>query len=339
MDLTAIDGGEGMKMCLGGTLAVVGLLLLSGCATSIGTYEQRPLSDGEAIVLIGVDSDIPFSEARYCSVICVAWYELGGRKEIMAFPASVGSTFRLNKIYSMDNRVAPLKGEELKVERRGIYYYGTIRGTYSKVGIQSTPDPRLLLAARRKYGTRFDNMEAVNFTWPDAADDRYLGIGYQDSPAVQTALRTYAGRRLQLTRVAPAAQFDPNCRGGGSLSLPDFLPYEEYIRRAFNHELQAAQIYDEKPGTLVLTGAITELAFSSMGESSWKIGLRIETPDGRTALANVIMPYKAAWAAASACPSAEDAVPNTVQKLIEVLVASPEFRALLSGPAAPAASR
>jgi hypothetical protein len=42
------------------------------------------------------------------------------------------------------------------------------------------------------------------------------------------------------------------------------------------------------------------------------------------------VPFNAVWRAASACPSAEDAVPATVQKLIEALVASPGFRALLS---------
>jgi hypothetical protein len=197
----------------------------------------------------------------------------------------------------------------------------------------------LLLAAKRKYGTRFDGLEAVNFTWPDAANDRFLGIGYKISSAVQAALRTYAGRRMQLAKVAPPAHFDAACRVGGPISLPDFLPYEEYIRRAFNQELQTAQLYDDKPDALMLTGAITDLAFSTTGESHWKMGLRVEAPNGRTVLAHVAVPFNAAFAAAAACPSAEDAVPNTVQKLIEALVASPDFSALLSDSVPAAASR
>ena len=314
-------------------------LLLSGCATSIGTYEQRPIAEGEAIVLVGVNSDIPLSEARYCKVICTAWYKLGGRRDIVAFPTSVGSTFQLTSIYTMDMRVAPLKGEELKVERRGVYYYGTIVGTFSRAGIRSAPHPRLLLAAKRKYGTRFDGMEAVNFTWPDAANDRYLGIGYQNSAPVQAALGAHAGRRLQLAKVAPPAQFDAACRAGGPISLPDFLPYEEYIRRAFNQELQAAKIYDDQPGSLMLTGAITDLAFSTTGEYQWKVGLRVQGSNGRSVTVSVSVPFKGSWAAALACAAAEDAVPSTVQKLIEAVVASPDFSALLSESAGSTASR
>lgn len=307
------------------------LALISGCATSIGTYEQRPISEQDAIVLLGVDSEIPFSEARYCSGICVAWYELGGRKEIMAFPISVGSTFRLNSIYTMDNRHASLKADELKIDQRGIYYYGTINSTYDKVSIQSRPNPRLLLAAKRKYGTRFDALKPVNFSWPDPAADSSLGMAYQDSPSVQTALKSYAGKHIQVAKITPVTQFDASCRRGGSLSLPDFFPYEEYIRRAFNHELKSANIYDEQPSAIALSGAITELSFSSIGQAHWKMALRIEAPNGNAATANVTVPFKANLIAASACPSAEDAVPNTVQKLIEALVTSPDFQSLLSG--------
>lgn len=320
------------------TLALLALIL-SGCATSIGTYEQRSISEGEAVVLVGIDSEIPLSEARYCSGICTAWYKLGGRRDVMAFPTSVGSTFQLNSIHTLDMRVAPLRGQELKIDRRGIYFYGTIVGTFSRAGIRTAPHPRLLLAAKRKYGTRFDGLEAINFTWPDPANDRYLGIGYQSAASVQAALLTHAGRHLQLAKVAPPEQFDATCRGGGPISLPDFLPYEEYIRRAFNQELQAAKLYDDQPGSVVLTGALTELAFSTTGDYHWKAGVRIQGPNGRSIAANVNIPFNGSWAAAAACTAAEDAVPSMVQKLIEAVVASPDFLALLSETAGSTASR
>lgn len=305
-------------------------VLVSGCATSIGAYEQGATAEGDAIVLVGVDSEIPLAEARYCKVVCMAWYRLDGRKDIMAFPTRVGSTFMLNAVHTTDNRAAPLKGTELKIERRGVYYYGTIFGTFARAGIRTTPHPRQLLAAKRKYGARFDGLEAVNFTWPDPSYDRYLGIGYKVSPDVQDRLRPFAGRRLQLAKVAPPANFDPGCRMGRPISLPDYLPYEEYVRRAFNNELEGAQLYDEKPGALVLSGAITDLSFSTTGESKWDMGLRVESPNGRAVLARVSVPFTGAFAAPTACVNAENAVPNVVQKLIEAVVRSPDFAALVS---------
>lgn len=318
-----------MRILIGGALAALALMA-TGCTQSLSPYALRPIAENEAIVLVGVNSEIPFSEARHCEIVCVAWYPLGGRKEVMAFPMQVGSTFKLNAIYTMDNRVAPLKGSDLKIERPGVYYYGTIFGSHSQVAVRNTADPRLLLAAKRKYGSHFDKLEAVNFAWPDAANDRYLAFGYRDSEAVQVSLRAFSGKRLLLGKVAPAEHPDTNCRGGESLSLPDFLPYEEYIRRAFNQELQSAQLYDEGPEAVVLSGLMTELAFASVSDANWKMGLRIAAPDGRSAAASVTVPFNAVWSAATACPSAENAVPGTVQKLIESLVASPEFSALLT---------
>lgn len=317
-----------MKILLANVLIFL-VMVLSGCATSINTYDKKPISEKQAIVLVGVDSDIRFLEARNCSVICTAWYQLGGRKEIMAYPVNVGSTFKLNSIYTMDNRVAPLDGHELKLDQSGVYYYGTIISTYSKVGIISEQNPRLLLAAKRKYGNRFDNLKAVNFSWPNASDDQHLGISYQNSNKTQETLISLKDARLHLAKVTLVAKFHPSCRSGAALSLPDFLPYEEYIQRAFNQELNAAQIHDTNASTQ-LTGAVTELAFSSAGRGAhWKMGLRIDTPDGRTASAKVAVPFKATLLdGGSACSSAEDAVPNTVQKLIETLVESPEFKTL-----------
>jgi hypothetical protein len=314
------------------------LALLGGCATSIGTYEQRAITEDEVVVLVGIDSSIPLSEARHCAGICTAWYQLGGRKEVMAFPARVGSTFQLTQVNTMDRRAARLDGGELRLERRGIYYYGTIHSTYSRVGLRSEPDDRLLHAARLKYGQRFDKLDAVNFRWPSPLPDGALQLGYESSPAVQAALRAMAGRRLHLARVSAPAQFDPRCRGGGSISLPDFLPYEEYIRHAFNRELRAAGLHDDGPGALQLAGALTELTFSTTGGGQWTMGLQVGTPQGPGASTRVTVPFDAPWAAAQACPRAEDAVPDAVRKLIEAMVTSPDFRAL-TGAGAPQASK
>jgi hypothetical protein len=48
------------------SLLTVLVLILSGCATSINTYDKKQISKNQAIVLVGVDSEIRFLEARYC---------------------------------------------------------------------------------------------------------------------------------------------------------------------------------------------------------------------------------------------------------------------------------
>lgn len=318
-----------MKRSRIGILAV--LAALAGCATSIDPYSNAPVTKTQAIVLVGVDSAIPLSEARFCQAICVAWYRLGGRREIMAYPVSVGSKFQLNMILTMDNRSAPLEGEMLRVAERGVYYYGTIVSSATRVSISNKPASKLLLAAKRKYGARFDDLKAVNFAWPDPATDD-LGFGYPSSPAVQAALKTHAGKHLNLAKLAPK-KFDAGCRGGEPLSLPDFLPYEEYVRRAFNHELAQAGLYGDGGEALALTGAMTDIAFASAGQAPfWRMGLRLESPAGGKVEASAKTPFEAPWAAAEACPRAEDAVPGAVQKLLEAVVTSPGFATLLTGP-------
>lgn len=314
------------------SIIATSIIILSGCATSLGVYDQRPVSDKEAIVLVGLDSEIPLAEARYCKLVCTTWYQLGGRNEIMAYPVVIGSNFQINTVLTMDGRIGHIKGEDLKIEQNGIYYYGTIISSSTRVGVSKKQYPRMLLAARRKYGSRLNDLKTVNFTWPSAQNDRYLGISYQDSPIVKAALTQFSGKGLYLVAVTGPKSFDPDCRAGGPISLPDFLPYEEYIRRSINHEFQNSGIYDDKPGANLLTGAITELGFSTTGESHWKIGLQIKSESGRTALVKVTVPFKTDWAAASACANAEDAVPKAVRYLIEALVKSPEFLAILSEP-------
>lgn len=316
--------------------------LLSGCmttplntTTSIDIYQSRTLSDQEAIVLIGIDSDIPFSAVEQsCSFPCIALkYELSGRKEIMAFVARVGSAFQLNRILTKDRRYADLNGEEIKIDKRGVYYYGTISGTSQSVAIRKEVSTFFLSAAQRKYGARFADLPTVNFSWPNLAEDDRLGFDYKNSAVVQKTLQAYEGKSFRLTTINPPERFNANCRTSGPLPLPNFLPYEKYIQRAFNDELRAAQIYGEKSGAMLLKGSVTELVFNSnIGAANWKIGLRIEAPGGQSATFTSVMPFQAGFGGVIACADTENAFPDAVQKLIESVVAAPEFRAILSAP-------
>ena len=327
-------------------IVTVATLLLSGCAAvgfvpatpGVNPYEQQlTLAKEQAIVLVGIDSDVPLGRVlQACSWPCVApAHALGGRKDILAFTVNVGTAFKLASIQTLDARIATLRGEELKIERHGVYYYGTIKGDSYRVGLGHGVSPYFLLAAKRKFGSRFDGLEAVNFNWPPPTDDRRIRFGYPISTSTQTALRSLTPKRLQLMSVVAAAAFDPKCREVGPLSLPEFLHYEEYIRRAFNAELDASQMYGDGPGSVGLKGTITELVFSSkLGSSFWRVGLRLETPNGQSFTVALTEPVNSAFNAGQGCANVEDAFPEAVQKLIELAVDTPDFRALMSTPAA-----
>jgi hypothetical protein len=313
--------------------AIAAVTVLSGCVTpNAGPYSTTEISSTEAIVLIGVDSPIALTQVTVpCNPVLNCPYELGAvRRDVVAFPVAVGTKFSVRQIRTMDQRVATIKSEPLAVDQRGIYYYGTIVSTSQRVAIRGAADRRMLLGAKRKFGTRYDSYAAVNFSWPDPSDDHLLGFGYPSSPGIQEALRTSAGGPMRLASVAPAKEFSPTCRAGGAISLPDFLPYEEYIRRAFNHELQRAGRLAEADGGAGLSGALTELAFSTVN-GYWKIGLRIAATDGRAVEASITASFPATFAAAQACATAEEAFPGAVRQVLEALVPSAAFRALTSG--------
>lgn len=308
--------------------------LLPGCATqSAGPYQTAEISSSDAIVLLGVDSEIPLAQISVpCHGILSCPHSLGVRKDVMAFPAAVGTQFKIEQIRTMDQRAARLNTRPLAIEKRGIYYYGTIVSTASRAGLRYEADRRMLLGAKRKFGARYDGYAAINFSWPDPAEDRALGLRYLSSASTPEALRSATNRRLRLVTVAPPKDFDPSCRlGSSAISLPDFLPYEEYVRRAFNVELEAAGLLDESESAMALTGALTELAFSTTAPSAWKIALRVGTHDGRSAKASTTVPFEASFAsAARACAAAEDTFPEAVRQLLETLAKSSDFRTMLS---------
>ncbi|HET7868201.1 MAG TPA: hypothetical protein VFL86_27645 [Burkholderiaceae bacterium] len=306
------------------------LLLLSGCVSSIKYYENKTLTRDQGIVLLGLISEIPLVGASGCP-ICTS-YEFGGRRDIYAFPVEIGFDFNISQISTYDNRSAGnIKAGDLHVSKAGIYYYGTVYGTTRKVLVDRTPNARMLLAARRKYGGRFDKLKPIGFEWPDSALDKQLPFGYQISPKAQSALSAFKGKRMQIGKLEGFPSFDAKCRAGGPLALPDFLPYEDYIKRALNLELASAGILDEGQNATTLTGSITGLSFSSWTDPHWTMSIQLAGPTGQTASGRAVSAFGIPGTdGALGCAATEDAVPLAVRRLIEDLVSSDGFRDLVS---------
>jgi hypothetical protein len=309
---------------------IVTALLLAGCTQSLPLYGNRPLGENEAIVLVGVNSPIPFHEARHCTaVVCIGWYQLGAGQEVMAYPVSVGTTFVLTSIYTRDGRTAPLKGHELQIDKKGIYYYGTIVGTHERVGIHKNVNMRLLNVAKSKYGNRFDSLIPHNFAWPGTTVDQNVAqaTNYVRSEDTQKLLGALSGVKLLLTSIEPPSAFDPNCRAAGPITLPELLPYEEYIRRAINSEFAGAQLLgDTNP--IVLTGTITELSFSTFGDAYWQIGLSLKNARGQSL--KVVIKHPFSFGFGTMCPATEQAFMPAVQQLILAVVRHKDFGSLIA---------
>lgn len=309
-------------------------LLLSGCATkSADNYGGNLGQKDVAVVLVGLNSEVPLGGATSC-FFCPT-LEFGGRKDVYAYPVSVGGKFNILSVGTMDMRIAHLKGGELSVDKPGVYYYGTVIGNAYGVSISRGVNVDMLLAAKRKYGARFDNLAANGFSWPDPSRDSRLAFGYQVSPVVQAALQAFNGRRLRLASLTMApAKLDLTCRASGvPIALPNFLPYEEYVRRAFNLELATAGLYDESPDSTALTGSITDLSLATWNEPHWLMAIRLSSsPDLAAASSRVVAPFVAVWNAGLGCAAAEDAVPVAVRKLLEDLVVTTEFKTLVTSP-------
>lgn len=311
------------------------LLALGGCATSVHSYDNQKPSRNQAVVLLGLDSQIPLASATRCS-LCPS-ITFGGRTDVYAFVVDVGSSFAITGLSTYDKRVAAVNGASLKIDKPGIHYYGTIVGDWQGAKIARTTNDLMLLAARRKFGDRFDNLAPVDFSWPDPSQDSLLPNNYRISRTVQAALRKYTGLSLRVDRLAAAGQADIRCRMGGPLPNPDFLPYEEFVRRALNQELATAGLYSEDAKAHALSGTLTELSLANWSETHWKMGIRLDAAPGKSVSARTTAPYFVPSAAnhGEACALGENAVAPAVAQLLRDLVTSKDFDKFMSELAAP----
>ncbi len=109
----------------------------------------------------------------------------------------------------------------------------------------------------------------------------------------------------------------------------DGLSYAGYIRKALIDEMKIAGVYDNS-GIVTLTGSVDKLAFSSIN-SFWDINLTVTSSTGR--YVSVVEHYRfpGSWTGVSACKNVADSFFPAVQDLLQKLIASPGFLALIRG--------
>jgi hypothetical protein len=134
----------------------------------------------------------------------------------------------------------------------------------------------------------------------------------------------------------PAA-FDSNCRLLGPLQAADGLTHTQYIRKAFEEEFKIGGIYAAATPSVVLTGQVTQMEFSStrgVTGGVWTIALTLTSSNGRKMSAAENYEFPSGFAAPTACKQTAEAFAPAVQNLVGKFVRSPEFAAMVRAGAA-----
>lgn len=142
---------------------------------------------------------------------------------------------------------------------------------------------------------------------------------------------------MTLKRLAPAQvsvgafdepkQFGAGCRAAGPITASDQLTFASYIAKALSDELKLAGLYDPN-GRVVLTGSVDSLAFSS-SVGTWDMVLTVRSSNGKAVTVQEHYKFAPAFAASNGCKRVSDAYFPTVQNILQSLINSPEFPALL----------
>jgi hypothetical protein len=126
--------------------------------------------------------------------------------------------------------------------------------------------------------------------------------------------------------------FDSNCRLLGPLQTADGLTHTQYIRKAFEEEFKIGGIYAATSPSVVLTGHVTQLEFSStrgVTGGAWTIALTLTSSNGRKMTATESYEFASGFAAPTACKQTAEAFAPAVQNLVGKFARSAEFAGLV----------
>lgn len=162
-----------------------------------------------------------------------------------------------------------------------------------------------------------------------AGCDSYTAAPYGISADNNLALKSVgAGAHVAVNTFTLAVKYDPDCRLAGPIQLPGGLSAQGYIQKAFTDELKIAGLYD-KSAKNRLTGSITQLDFGSTS-GGWDMALTLASTNGRTVSANEHYDFHTSWTSEGACHNVADSFQPAVQGLIQQMILSPGFKALLA---------
>lgn len=115
------------------------------------------------------------------------------------------------------------------------------------------------------------------------------------------------------------------CRGVGPVQPPEGQTFGEYLRGALRAELVMADLYDDK-SPLRIEGKIQQLDFSSgITDASWMITLTLSSTNGAQMTSATNYRFSGSFYGETACQQTAQAGMGAVQRLMETVVADPNF--------------
>ena len=157
---------------------------------------------------------------------------------------------------------------------------------------------------------------------------------YGVSAENNSALRALNAKNISVGNFQNTSNIENNCRGiYGALALPDKLSFEGYLQKALQDELKVAGAYGNTEKSIVLTGNIEKLSFSTLtsitGGGSWDIGLRVKSSNGKEVYVTEHYEYDSSVQAWIACSEAASAYQPAIQNVLGKLFNSKEFKEML----------
>lgn len=131
--------------------------------------------------------------------------------------------------------------------------------------------------------------------------------------------------------IAPA-DFSATCRALGPLQVADGLTHTQYIRKAFEDELQVAGVFANGTPRVSLAGKVNKLEFSSsrgLTGGSWTIDLTLTSSNGKSITTSEYYEFNSGFAANEACRNTAEAFSRAVQDLVGKTIRNPSFPSLV----------
>lgn len=160
----------------------------------------------------------------------------------------------------------------------------------------------------------------------------YTTPRYAINADTNVALKAIGASNIAIGSFSGPVSFDNRCRAVGPLAPPDGMTHTAYLKKALESELKVAGAHAASTPKVILSGVVNRLEFSSsrgiMG-GSWDIDVTLNSSTGKSMVTAEHYEFESGFIGDTACKQTAEAYMPTVQNLIEKIVRSPGFIALL----------
>ena len=161
----------------------------------------------------------------------------------------------------------------------------------------------------------------------------YNAPKYNMSPDNVMTLKTIKTGDIKVLDFTNYGDFKNKCRGFHPIGLPNKVSYAKYISSALSDELKFAGLYDsDKNPRIQLTGKVNFIDFSTnKGDfgGEWDIDLMLISSNGQSMSVRNKHVYEAPFGGDAACRKTAEEYLVAVQKIINRVITSPNFKALI----------